>query len=181
MIDVIPLINFNKEVHKISYNQPDGLININCKDGSSYSVDHVICTVSLGVLKDRQLSLFDPLLPRWKFNSIDGMMIGTVDKIYLEFDKPFWNEDWDGFSILWKLQQLKEVQDDPINGDWLEGVFGFYRFNPLQPNMICGWIIGEKAQNMEKKSDADVKAGAEKILRMFLKQWNIPDAKTMIR
>lgn len=181
MIDVIPLINFNKEVLKIVHNQPDGLINIECKDGSSYSADHVICTVSLGVLKERHLNMFEPLLPLWKFNAIDGMMIGTVDKIYLEFDKPFWNDDWDGFSILWKLEHLKEVRADPINGDWLEGLYGFYQANPHQPNVICGWIIGETARHMELKSDDDVKAGAEKILRMFLKHWNIPDAKTMVR
>lgn len=181
MIDVIPLIVFNTEVVKITYNQFDAPIKIECKDGIIYSADHVICTVSLGVLKERHLSMFDPLLPLWKYDSIDGMMIGTVDKIYLEFDKPFWNEDWNGFSILWKLEQLKEVRDDPINGDWLEGLFGFYRFNPLQPNVLCGWIVGEKAQKMEQKSDADVKAGAEKILRMFLNKLDIPDAKIMIR
>lgn len=181
MIDVIPLIKFNKEVLKIAYNQRDGLIKIKCKDSSSYSADHIICTVSLGVLKERHLNMFEPLLPRWKCNSIDGMMIGTVDKIYLEFEKPFWNEDWEGFSMLWKLEQLKEVREDPVNGDWLEGISGFYTFNILQPNMICGWITGEMARKMEQKGDADVKAGVEKVLRMFLKQISIPDAKAMIR
>lgn len=175
------MIKFNKEVLKITYNQSDGLIHIKCKDDTFYSADHVICTLSLGVLKERCLSLFEPLLPLWKFDSIDGMMIGTVDKIYLEFDTPFWNENWNGFSILWKLKQLKEVREDPINGDWLEGLLGFYRFNPLQPNVVCCWIIGEKAQKMEQKDDADVKAGVEKVLRMVLNKWNIPDAKTMVR
>lgn len=168
-------------MQKIVYNQPDGLVRVECKDGSSYSADHVICTVSLGVLKERHLSMFEPLLPRWKFDSIDGMMIGTLDKIYLEFEKPFWSEDWKGSSLLWKLDELKEVRADPVNGDWLEGLFTFYRFNRLQPNMICGWVVGEKAQKMELKSDADVKAGAEKVLRLFLKQWNIPDAKAIVR
>ncbi|XP_031616985.1 spermine oxidase-like [Contarinia nasturtii] len=181
IIDVIPLIQFNKEVMKIAYNQPDGLAKITCKDGSSYSADHVICTVSLGVLKERCLSMFEPLLPRWKYNSIDGMMIGTVDKIYLEFDKPFWSENWEGFSCLWNLEQLKEVREDPVNGDWLEGINGFYPVNPLQPNLICGWVTGDFARKMEEKSDEDVKTGAEKILRQFLKHLNIPDATKMIR
>ncbi|XP_055305018.1 peroxisomal N(1)-acetyl-spermine/spermidine oxidase-like [Sitodiplosis mosellana] len=34
---------------------------------------------------------------------------------------------------------------------------------------------------MEQKSDADVKSGVEKVLRMFVKQWDIPNAKAMIR
>lgn len=181
---MIPLIQFNKDVLKIAYHQPDGLTKITCKDGSSYSADHVICTVSLGVLKDRCLNMFEPLLPRWKYNSIDGMMIGTVDKIYLEFDTPFgirYASGWEGFCCLWNMQQLKEVRDDPVNGDWLEGISGFYPVNPLQPNVICGWITGEFARKMEEKSDTDVKIGAEKVLRIFLKQFNIPDATKMVR
>lgn len=180
-IDILPFVQFNKEVSNIEYNQPDGLIKVECSDGSSLTADHLICTVSLGVLKERHLKLFEPMLPPWKYEAIDGMMIGTVDKIYLEFEQPFWNADWEGFSTLWKLEQLKEVRDDPINGDWLEGLHGFYPFNALQPNVICGWIVGPGplARKMEQKSDADAKA--EKVLRMFLKGTNIPDAKAMVR
>lgn len=181
VVDVTPLIQFNKSVCKITYNQPDGSITVRCEDDSTYSADHLICTISLGVLKERHLSLFEPLLPREKFDSIDGMMIGTVDKIFLEFEKPFWDEDWHGFSALWRLDELKELRDDPVNGDWLEGLMGFYPFNPLQPNILIGWLVGDLARKMEEKSDECVKAGAEKFLRLFLKQWIIPDAKSMVR
>lgn len=168
-------------MRKIVYNQPDGVTKVECGDGSSYSGDHVICTIPLGVLKEHHLSMFEPLLPLSKFNNIDGLMFGTVDKIFLEFDEPFWSSDWGGFSLLWKLQQLKEVQGDAINGDWLDGLVGCYAFNSLQPNVLCFWITGLKAVKMEQKSDADVKTGVEKVLRMFIKRWNIPDAKAMIR
>lgn len=179
---MIPFIKFNKEVRKIVYNQPDGSpIKIKCTDGSCYEADHLICTVSLGVLKERHLSMFEPLLPLWKIQTIDGMGFGTIDKIYLEYEKPFWDKDWNGFSILWKFEQLKEIRDDPVNGDWLEGIMGFYPFNPLQPNMIFAWTNGYFAQKMEQKTDKDVKIGVEKILRMFMSQSNIPDAKAMIR
>lgn len=181
VIDVLPLIEFNKEVRKITYNRPDGVIQINCEDGSLYSADHMICTVSLGVLKERGLSMFEPILPLWKCDCIDGLMIGTVDKILLEFEKPFWPNNWSGFSILWKLEQLKEIREDPVNGDWLEGLMGFYVNNPFQPNILAGWVTGRLAHKMEEKSDADVKAGVEKVLRMCLKEWNVPDVKNMVR
>lgn len=154
---------------------------MDCDDGSTYTADHLICTVSLGVLKECHMRLFEPLLPQDKFDAIDGMMIGTVDKIFLEFEKPFWDEDWAGFSCLWKLEQIKEVREDAVNGDWLEGLMGFYPFNSHQPNMIIGWIVGESARKMEQKTDDEVKKGAEKLLRIFLKGWDIPDAKAMIR
>lgn len=180
-IDVIPLIQFNKTVSKIRYNQPDGMVKVECEDGSNYSANHVICTVSLGVLKERHWKLFEPLLPQYKVDSIDGLLLGTVDKIYLEFDKPFWKGDWEGSMLLWRREELKELHEDPVNRDWLSSVFGFTLANPLQPNIICGWITGAAARKMEEKSDADVKAGAEKCLRMFFKDSNIPDAKAMIR
>lgn len=180
MIDIIPLIKFNQTVRKIKYNQPDGVIKVECENGDTYAADHVICTVSLGVLKEKHWNLFEPLLSQEKINSINGMMIGTVDKIYLEFDKPFWNEDSNGWVFMWRRDEIKTMLDDPVNGDWLSGMHAFTPVNK-QPNIMCGWIIGPKARIMEQKNDADVKAGAEKCLRLFLKQYDIPDAKAMIR
>lgn len=177
----MPFTLFNKTVQKIIYNHPDGFIRAECEDGSRRIGSHVILTVPLGVLKARHLSMFEPFLPLSKINAINGLNYGVVDKIYLEFDKPFWNDDWAGFSILWKLEQLKEIQEDPINGDWLDGIVGVYSFNSHQPNVLCFWISGEKARKMEEKNDDDVKAGAEKILRMFLNNWTIPNAKNMAR
>lgn len=182
----MPLIHFNKDVRKIIYNQSKneplyGRIKIECEDSSTYSADHVICTVSLGVLKERHLKMFEPPLSLTKYIAIEALDYGTVDKIYLEFEKQFWSADWRGFTILWKLEHLKELREDPINGEWLEGLSGFFIFNTYQPNTLCAWIAGPMALKMEQVDDANVKTGTEKVLRMCLKQWNIPNAKSMIR
>lgn len=179
----MPYIHLNKEVRKIDYNQSMSFgkqIQIECLDKSTYSADHVICTVSLGVLKERHLSLFDPILPSDKFDSIEGLSIGTVDKIYVEFEKPFWSDDWNGFSMLWKPEQLKLCREDPINSEWLEGLIGFFRVN-YQPNILCGWISGAMARKMEQIDIDDVKVGVEKIFHMFLKQHNITEIKNILR
>lgn len=180
-VDVIPLIKFNTVVTKIKYDQPDGKVLVECEDGTTYAADHVIFTASLGVLKDRHWQLFEPLLSQDKIDSIDGMMIGTSNKIFLEFDRPFWEEGWKGASFLWRNEEIKEALADPVNGDWLTGIYGFTPVNKLNPNVLLGWTMGPEAQKMELKSDADVKAGAEKVLRLFLKQYNIPDAKAFDR
>lgn len=127
------------------------------------------------------MHMFEPMLPLSKCIKIEGTAFGTLAKIYLEFEKPFWNDGWLGFSILWKMEQLKELREDPVNGDWLEGFLGFFSFNTYQPNTLSGWINGRLAEKMEEKSDEEIKAGAEKVLRMVLKQWTIPDANAMIR
>lgn len=176
---------FNKQVQKIRYNRNDSnedgfdTIRITCDDGSSYAADHLICTVSLGVLKHRHLSMFEPHLSAEKINSIEGLSIGTVDKIYLEFDEPFWTQDWQGFSLLWTAEALQMIRES-CDTEWLEHVFGFYTVN-YQPNVLCGWITGPAARQMELNTDENVKNGATRLLRIFLKHWNVPDAKNMIR
>lgn len=131
------------------------------------------------MLKERHLSLFNPILPQRKIDAIDGLSIGTVDKIFLEFEKPFWTPEWEGFSFLWKPEDLKELRERKEN-DWLEDVFGFYRVS-FQPNILCGWITGPNARRMELVSDEDVKTGVTSLLRWFLKNWTIPDPIRLVR
>jgi spermine oxidase len=66
--------NLKTEVTKIKWDNLSGE-NINkvvleCSDGSVYVADHAIVTVSLGVLKDRGESIFQPALPTQKLNAI---------------------------------------------------------------------------------------------------------------
>lgn len=60
----------NKEVRKIRVNDID--VTIECQDGSSYSADHVILTVSLGVLKEQYKQLFENIcIPDNKVKAIE--------------------------------------------------------------------------------------------------------------
>lgn len=110
-----------------------------CEDGTKHNADHLIITVSLGVLKEklvaltirienqyriykninffRQESMFSPQLPEIKQNAINGIGFGTVDKIFLMFSEPFWPQDWTGFSILWDEETLSDMQRR--HGKWL--------------------------------------------------------------
>jgi spermine oxidase len=64
---------------------------VECENGEKFDCDHVIVTVPLGVLKERHNELFSPSLPRYKVEAIKNLLFGTVDKIYLEYDRPFLN------------------------------------------------------------------------------------------
>lgn len=176
-------MHLNKKVIKINYDQlstSSDRIKIECSDGSEYTGDHLICTVSLGVLKKYHLNLFEPLLPRYKIDSIEGMGFGTVDKIFIEFTKPFWNTEWEGVSFLWKSDQLREIREDPINGDWMSSIIGFYTVS-FQSNILCGYITGEAARKMEEIDDEDVKIGIQYVLKLFLKDWKDAEVKNVIR
>lgn len=96
-----------------------------------------------------------------------------MDKIYLEFDEPFWPEEWTGFSLLWtKADQeaLRERDEDR----WLEDVFGFFRVD-YQPNILCGWISGENARRMEMLTEVEVYDGVVKLLRRFLRNMSFKE------
>lgn len=108
-------IQLKKEVTNIKWNPEasDGVVTVTCADGSSYEADHVIFTAPLGVLKDRHAALFTPNLPADKVKAIDNMGFGTLGKIFLEFDEPFWpanDDDWVGFILLWKDEEAKSLQ-----------------------------------------------------------------------
>lgn len=102
-------IVLNKEVREISWNQEP--IKITCSDGSIYDADHVILTVSLGVLKENYQKLFVPQLPVLKQQAIQGLSIGTVDKIFMEWEKPFWEANWSGFMLMWTKEDSDIIRN----------------------------------------------------------------------
>lgn len=131
-------------------------------------------SVSLGVLKENYKTLFKPQLPPLKVNAIEGLSIGTVDKIFLEFEKPFWSGDWAGFSLLWTEHDSKKIRGTA--NAWLEDVFGFYKVD-YQPNVLCGWIGGPSARAMEKLDDKSVYDGCMFLFEKFLRgqmNWTKP-------
>lgn len=180
--DAIPIeekILFNKTVTNIEWkHNKEPAVTIQCSDGTIFDADHAIVTVSLGVLKEKHLQLFNPSLPSKKISAIEGLVLGTVDKIYLEFEKPFWNEGWEGFSLLWKDSDLVKIRQ--MEHSWLEHVFGFYVVD-FQPNVLCGWISGQNARRMELATDDDVRSGVTMLLKMFLRNFNVPDPVTIRR
>lgn len=183
MLDIESRVLLNRKVSKIVYDSSktqQNRIRVKCANGSEYFCHHLICTVSLGVLKKRHWGLFDPILPQSKIDSIESIGFGTVDKIYVEFTKPFWDANWEGISFLWKTEQLKEIHRDSVNGEWMKDTVGFYTVSE-QPNILCGWMSGKAARIMEQVSEGDFRSSVERVLRMFITEWKGAEVKNIIR
>ncbi|CAD7004632.1 unnamed protein product [Ceratitis capitata] len=147
-------IQFNARVQNIEWKTTCGVVRIRLWNGELIEADHVICTTSLGVLKENYQKMFTPSLPLSKCRAIDGLKLGTVDKFFLEFAEPFAPLDWTGFCFLWRDEDLAELRDS--DRFWLESVFGFYRVS-CQPRILQGWIIGPHARHMETLPEDEVR------------------------
>lgn len=109
-LNIESIMELRKEVSQIDYTNADnGVVTVHCTDGHVYEAEHVLVTVSLGVLKANHKTLFNPPLPPIKVNSIDHLDHGILDKIIMEFARPFWPENWGGFSLVWTEQGLREI------------------------------------------------------------------------
>lgn len=70
----------------------DGGVRLHFADGDVARHDAVVVTVPLGVLQAGRIA-FDPPLPAAKQQAIADLGMGLLDKIYLRFDKAFWQDD----------------------------------------------------------------------------------------
>ncbi|MCL4163732.1 UNVERIFIED_CONTAM: hypothetical protein GTU68_044991, partial [Idotea baltica] len=78
-------------------------VEVVCENGKVFYAENVICTVPLGVLKEKGREMFEPPLPDYKLDSVDKLCFGVVDKIYLEYERPFLNPDLKEIIFLWDV------------------------------------------------------------------------------
>lgn len=69
-------------------------VEVTTEDGQVYTAKKVIVTVPIGVLKHGDIK-FDPPLPAKLQEAIDKYTGGNTGKVYVEFDKVFWDENID--------------------------------------------------------------------------------------
>ncbi|XP_011311148.1 spermine oxidase isoform X2 [Fopius arisanus] len=180
-IPIMEKIRFCTEVKTIDYRNPENII-ITTNVGEDYHADNVIFTASLGVLKHQHASLFTPPLSLSKELAINGLNIGTVNKIFLEFPHQWWPENIADFEFLWTEDEKRKFFEDATNNDhWLLEVFGFFTVD-YQPRILCGWVTGQAARDMEVLPDSEVKEKLYGLLKKFLsKEFDIPAPVNILR
>lgn len=101
-----------------------------------------------------------------------------LNKIYIEFTKPWWPKTPCSFVILWRDEdKAKFTQDEK----WITEVFALDTV-AHQPNLLLAWIYGKGAEEMENVSLAGVHAGVNKLLNTVLrKSFDVAPIKTVIR
>ncbi|XP_052902467.1 peroxisomal N(1)-acetyl-spermine/spermidine oxidase isoform X1 [Anopheles moucheti] len=158
---------------------------VECENGVVYEADHVICTLPLGVLKEHSETMFVPALPQYKIESIDSLLFGTVDKIFLEYDRPFLNATISEIMLLWEGlgDNDGEAPDgQEQDGQWLKDNWykKIYSFSKVSDTLLLGWISGREAEYMETLSHEIVAERCTEILRQFLKDPFVPKPKRCV-
>lgn len=110
--------------------------------------NHVIVTVSLGFLKRNHATFFRPQLPKAKRELIESVGFGTVNKIVLQFEAPFWHQG--GIKLVWK--DASGGPDKHQLPEWTRDIIAFDVVR-RQPNLLIGWIGGAGARQVELESD----------------------------
>ncbi|XP_075237369.1 spermine oxidase-like isoform X4 [Lycorma delicatula] len=102
---------FNKVVQTISWTGNE--VKICCEDGSHYFADHVIVTVSLGVLKVLAKTMFNPSLPDNKLAAIEGGWTTEVVDFHFVENQPRVLEGW----VIGDTARLMEtLSNDELTG-----------------------------------------------------------------
>ncbi|KAF6089427.1 spermine oxidase [Phyllostomus discolor] len=135
-----------------------------------------------GVLKKQHASFFRPGLPAEKVAAIHRLGIGTTDKIFLEFEEPFWGPECNSLQFVWE----DEAESRPLTYPpelWYRKICGFDVLYPPERygHVLSGWICGEEALVMEKCDDEAVAEICTEMLRQFTGNPNIPKPRRILR
>ncbi|XP_041645528.1 peroxisomal N(1)-acetyl-spermine/spermidine oxidase-like isoform X2 [Cheilinus undulatus] len=166
------LVTYNQPVQCVSWNSTDDRdkpVMVECADGERIAADHVIVTVPLGYLKKHHSTLFSPPLPLHKLHSIQRLGFGTNNKIFVEFDSPWWDADCEVIQFVWDDEDEIADQVPDLRTFWVKKLFGFTILKPTERygHVLCGWIAGHESEYMETLTEQEVANSIAQLVRRF--------------
>ncbi|KAM9365199.1 peroxisomal N(1)-acetyl-spermine/spermidine oxidase-like [Pholidichthys leucotaenia] len=166
------LVKYNWPVRCVHWNDTESAINtviVECEDGEKISADHVVVTVPLGYLKKHHSTLFCPPLPAHKLKSIEKLGFGTCNKIFVEFESPWWDADCEVIYLLWKDEESLSDHILDIRKSWIKKISTFTVITPSErgSHVLCGWISGLEAEHIETLPEQEVSRSITELVRTF--------------
>ena len=161
------------------------------EDGEEHLFDHIIVTSSLGFLKEQleeKSRFFGFCLPPEKTALITALGFGTIAKIFLHFERPFWREGERGFQVLWTPRSSQfgdqhsyegdDDEDDDEDEDvavfkedensfWLRSIQSFDVVRG-QPHLLMAWVGSPGAEAVERMSKGRIARACGRLLRRIV-------------
>uniref|UniRef100_F1MG47 Peroxisomal N(1)-acetyl-spermine/spermidine oxidase n=1 Tax=Bos taurus TaxID=9913 RepID=F1MG47_BOVIN len=155
---------------------------VECEDGDYFPAHHVVVTVPLGFFKKHLDTFFEPPLPTEKVEAIRKIGFGTNNKIFLEFEEPFWEPDCQHIQVVWEDTSPLEDTAPELQDAWFKKLIGFWVLPPFQAShVLCGFIAGLESEFMETLSDEDVLRSLTQVLRRVTGNPQLPAPRSMLR
>ncbi|XP_006147067.2 peroxisomal N(1)-acetyl-spermine/spermidine oxidase [Tupaia chinensis] len=155
---------------------------VECEDGDHFPAHHVIVTVPLGFLKERLDTFFEPPLPTEKAEAIRKIGFGTNNKIFLEFEEPFWEPDCQHIQVVWEDMSPLENVTPALQDAWFKKLIGFLVLPSFESvHVLCGFIAGLESEFMETLSDEEVLLSLTQVLRRVTGNPQLPKPKSVLR
>ncbi|XP_042484438.1 probable polyamine oxidase 5 [Macadamia integrifolia] len=186
------LIQLGRKVKRIEW-QPEGVVrslemqsNGGCssnrpvrlcfEDGSEMVADHVIVTVSLGVLKAgirEKSGMFNPPLPSFKTEAISRLGFGVVNKLFLQFGRE--SENLETFPFLEMVFHRADSETRHQKIPWwmrkTASLCPIYK----NSNVVLSWFAGEEALELESLKEDEILNGVTTTVSNFFSD---PEPKT---
>ncbi|XP_077216682.1 polyamine oxidase 5 [Tasmannia lanceolata] len=164
----VKMIVWNPESFTLS-DEDSRPVKLHFDDGSVMVADHVIVTVSLGVLKAgirKESSIFSPQLPSFKTEAISRLGFGVVNKVFLQLNQ----EEDDDFKAFPYLQMVFEQSLAPLKQGkipwWMRRTVSLCPIYK-KSKVLLSWFAGREALELELLSDEEVIMGVTKTLSNF--------------
>lgn len=141
-------IRLSHIVGGISYEKGEGVAVET--DKGTFEADYCICTVPLGILKAEKIA-FDPPLPQRYRQSIEKVGFGSVTKLALKFEEPFWDVETQYFGIVTEPKGRWNY--------WLN----YRTFS--EENILLGLSVGAYAPIADRMTDAEMAEDGLDVLR----------------
>lgn len=130
--------------------------------GDALPADFVICTLPLGVLRNLGGEMFSPPLPRLKRESAQNLGVGTVEKIFLDFERPL--DDWFGPGASLLLARTPAEAADRKH--WTSGLNSVRRM-PGSQHVLEFSVAGSQAEEMRMLGEDQVAMDLHALLQRF--------------
>lgn len=117
---------------------------------ADYHAEQALITVPLGLLKARTIA-FSPPLEAQRLSAIDRLGMGLLNKVVLQFERIFWETDYDLFGYL--------GSERGRFAEWLN--IAKHTGEPI----LVGFNAATEAADIEAMSDAEIVAEAMEVLR----------------
>ena len=144
-------IRFGHVLSKVEIAE-DG-VELSDQKGQKASFDTALITVPLGVLKNGDIA-FSPPLPKRKVDAITKLGMGTLDKVYLQYEEVFWDRD-----TTWIITPENGLPEGQFN-QWLN----LYPY--IGKPVIVAFNGAQPALDLSKLSDSEVLKRAQQTLEM---------------